>query len=201
MRFGGWVAVPVTALMVCVVGGQAYAARGGSPGDAGARLSSADRERLVEMPAGRRVRVLLASEVGRGDQVARLVRSAGGSVWRGSDRAGFVIAELTARGVREVEGSRLLRAIAIDKQFTVPVDRMGSAASRTSADAAAAAAAQAMTPYSPIGDIGAPRFIRRHPRFDGRDVVIAVLDTGVDPTAPGLQTTARESRRCSGPTT
>ena len=44
--------------------------------------------------------------------------------------------------------------------------------------------------FMPSRETGAQDFRNTHPRFDGRGVVVAILDTGVDAFAPGLlQTT------------
>lgn len=47
----------------------------------------------------------------------------------------------------------------------------------------------------PKREIGQPEFLREHPEADGRGIVIAVFDTGVDPAAAGLATTTTGERK------
>lgn len=44
--------------------------------------------------------------------------------------------------------------------------------------------------FLPVEEIGAPAFLAQHPEYDGRGVVIFVLDTGVDMGIPGLTRTS-----------
>lgn len=47
----------------------------------------------------------------------------------------------------------------------------------------------------PLGGTGADRFVKAHPEWDGRGVLIAILDSGLDPSIPGLTTTSTGQRK------
>ncbi|KAJ1758974.1 hypothetical protein LPJ58_002516, partial [Coemansia sp. RSA 1591] len=47
----------------------------------------------------------------------------------------------------------------------------------------------------PRGETQAAEFVRKYPQYDGRGVVAAVLDTGIDPGAKGLQVTSEGKRK------
>jgi tripeptidyl-peptidase-2 len=57
--------------------------------------------------------------------------------------------------------------------------------------ASAAFAAEQDWTFLPIQDIGAAEFLADHPEYDGRGVIVAVFDTGVDMTIPGLGLTSQ----------
>jgi hypothetical protein len=46
--------------------------------------------------------------------------------------------------------------------------------------------------WMPLASTGVEHFLRQHPTYDGRGVIIGILDTGIDPRVPGLVTTSTD---------
>lgn len=166
----------------------------GKPRD-GDRLGSRDRQALARaQDAGRRtVTVLVATARGQAPLVSREVTDLGGTV-RYSDRSlGYVRAVLPTGAVERTANLRGVFGVDLNERFRVPDPRPGSARTGATARAGTVVApgpdTPAANPFLPTREIGAPQFVARHPRWDGRGVTIGVLDTGVDLDHPALRTT------------
>ena len=46
--------------------------------------------------------------------------------------------------------------------------------------------------WMPLASTGVDQFLRAHPSYDGRNVLIGILDTGIDPGIPGLEKTSTD---------
>jgi hypothetical protein len=167
----------------------------GAPSTASQRskLKKHDRLRLAEARAQgkREVTLLIASSPGANERILHDVLRAGGSVQYRDDDVSYLRVKVPIDMVETFARSPDIEALNIDGSVVyvsqAPVES-GNGHAPTNRIAPPDGNTPAENPYLPSREIGAPQFISAHPEFDGRGVVVALIDNNIDLLVPELQT-------------
>lgn len=167
----------------------------GAPSTASQRskLRKHDRLRLIEARAQgkREVTLLIASSPGGNERVWQEVARAGGKVQYRDDDVSYLRVKVPTDAVESIARSANIEALNIDGSVVyvsqAPVES-GNGHAAVNRVTPPDANTPAENPYLPSREIGAPQFISAHPAFDGRGVVVAVIDNNIDLLIPELQT-------------
>ena len=174
------------------------------PGSARDKLGSHDRSLLqkAESKKEKTVTLLLATGAGDTEKLRAEVADIGGHVGRFADALGYVRATVPTGKVTALAALASVLAVDLGETFELPdpspvteqdrengSGRSGNTAAEGGGPAAPGKNTPADNPYLPTGETGATDFTEDHPEWDGREVTIGILDTGVDPSHPALRTT------------
>ena len=165
------------------------------------KLFKHDRMRLIEALAQNKsqVIVLLAARPGMNDAVVAQVLKLNGTVQSRDDDVDYLRVAIEPQRVPELASSSAIESLNLagnvdylslsddEAQTTRPeaTTQTGAAVTRVGPPDRNT---PPINPYLPAGAIGAPQFIAAHPTFDGRGVVVAVVDTNIDFLLPELRT-------------
>ena len=176
----------VLALCMAVPSGAAFAA---SP-TRGAALSSHSAQLLADARAQGKatVTLLIASKPGANASVASAVTALGGTMRYREDSLDYIRVIVPIGKVDAVTRLPGVQTVSLDEIIPL-IDPVPA----PTADPVLVAPPDAATPtqnaYMPTRDVGSPQFVAAHPTWDGRGVVVGILDTGVTLDHPSLATT------------
>ncbi|SCL27678.1 Subtilase family protein [Micromonospora nigra] len=198
----------MAASAVTVAGGAATASAAPANPDAAQAtpaeaLGAHDAKLLAEAEAKKAptVTMIVATEKGEAKDVAEDLKGLGAAVTERYDTIGYVLAKVPTG--KAVKAATLPGVSAADLDETIqlpeprpevaPGGRKGAKQGRTFSGPGEDT--RANNPYMPTNEIGAVKFVKQHPEWDGRGVTIGIMDSGVDLEHPALQKTTTGERK------
>jgi hypothetical protein len=192
---GGLLACFGALTVACFIVISAGAASSSHP-RAASKFRQQDRQALArQMARGEHTASLLIATPRYGTgAVAQKVRDLGGSVAYRNDKLGYIRAEVPIRKADDT--SRLSGIQTINVDTIVPVsDPAPTGSQDPTPQPPPGANTPRVNPYLPTKDTRAAQFVNDHPRWDGRDVTIGILDLGVDLDNPVVNVTSEGQRK------
>lgn len=173
------------------------AAEAKPPTERGDKLGQHDRQTLAEArAAGKKlVTALIATERGSAATVADSIARLGGTVGYRDDKLGYVRAVVPVNAVERAADVKGLKSVDLNTEVELIDPRPAAAGAARAAVPAPGPRTPDVNPYMPTNEIGATTFKKAHPTWDGRDVTIGILDSGVDLDHPALQKTTTGERK------
>jgi Subtilase family len=181
-----WIALAaLTALLVTA--GAAI----GAPTGNGKGLSKEERRAVSDAKAKGQatVVVLIATELGQTNAVVDGLTGLGAKIGYRDNQLGYVRAKVPTDKVDEAAALPGVKALDVDQVVALPDPRPENVADPI-AQPAPGVGTPLANPYMPIQDTGAAAFLAVHPTWDGRNVKIGIVDTGVSLDHSSLVTTS-----------
>lgn len=162
----------------------------------GDKLSRHARELLEQARQNgeQTVILLIASFPGNNSAVAGAIQNLGGKVNYQESDIDYIRATVPTGAVEAV--AALSGVQYVDLNEIIPLeDPRPDGALGTIPQPAPGAGTPNNNPYMPIADVGASQFMAANPTWDGRGVIIGILDTGITLDHPSLLTTSTGERK------
>jgi hypothetical protein len=160
------------------------------------KLSSHDQKLLSDARAKGEatVTLLIATVPGSAKTVANAIAARGGSVRYRHDEMGYVRVQVPTSQAEAIAALPGILAANLDEVLPVPNPKPEQTETGIAVNPPDESTAP-LNPYMPTRDTGAAQFVAAHPEFDGREVTIGVVDTGITLDHPALQTTTTGERK------